>query len=372
MEHVQVDVDGGRQSGGPGAARGEDRAADRPRQQRPDLRRVLGVVEHQQQAPSVDDGTEERRAGVQTVRHRVAGHPQGDEETAEHRFRIGGHRIGAAQVHVELAVRVGLPDAVCHVQGERRLADAAHTDDGGDHQRLRRGGAECLVQHPDRGRTPGEVGGVRWELGRSRRCRRRSEGRLPSRVLLVPVGFGRRGAGPLPGSPPGVVPGVLGGDLPGLVRGRRRRRARFRGGQRRIALEDPAVQLLQVRARRDAQFREEQLPHSAVHRQRVGLPPGLVQRPHQQPVRPLVQRVLGGEGGQLGDAARIAAERQVQPDPLLQQGQPQFLQPLAVPLRERAGDAGQRFALPQLQRLVEQVAGAQRIGSRGALRLGGQ
>ncbi len=379
VEDVEVDVHRGRQPGRPGAPGGEDGAADRPRQQRPDLRRVLGVVEDQQQPPPVDDRPEERRAGVQSVGHRVAGHPERHEEAAEHRFGVGGHRVGAAQVHVELAVRVGLPYAVRHVQGQGRLADAAHADDGGDHQGLRRGGAEGLVQHPDRRRAPGEVGGVRRELGRSRGSGRRSGGRLLPLVPLVPVRFGRPGTGALPGSVPASVPGAVGAiGLPrrlppslGLLRGRRRR-DRFGGGQGRIALQDPAVQLLQVRPRRDAEFREEQLPHPAVDRQRVRLPPGLVQRPHQQLVRPLVQRVFGGEGGQLGDAARVAAERQVQPDPFLQQRQPQFLQPLAVPFRERAGYAGQRFALPQFQRLVEQVPGAQRIGSCGAFRLGGQ
>ncbi len=132
------------------------------------------------------------------------------------------------------------------------------------------------------------------------------------------------------------------------------------------------MQLLQLGPRPDPQFGEEQLPDAAEHRQRVRLPTGLVQRPHQQSVGPLVQRVLGSERGQLRDAPRVAAEREVQADPLLQQGQPQLLQALPVPLRERPGDPGQRLALPELQRLVEQVAGAQGIGPGGPLRLGGQ
>ncbi len=78
----------------------------------------------------------------------------------------------------------------------------------------------------------------------------------------------------------------------------------------------------------------------------------------------------GGQGGQFGDGFGVAAQFQLQFEPGLQEGQAPLLQPGALGLDVRAREAGQRFAVPQGQRGVQQRPGAAAVpGGARLLRL---
>ena len=63
-------------------------------------------------------------------------------------------------------------------------------------------------------------------------------------------------------------------------------------------------------------------PRISVGRERLGLPARAVQREHQQPAEALAVRMLRYQRLQLADQLRLAPERQVRLDPLLQRRQP--------------------------------------------------
>lgn len=81
----------------------------------------------------------------------------------------------------------------------------------------------------------------------------------------------------------------------------------------------------------------------------------------------------GGEGGEFGDRLRVAALLQVHVEAGLEQAEAPFLQAGALGLGVRAGDVGERLAVPQGQRPVDQFAClAQVPGAAGLLRVGAQ
>ena len=69
------------------------------------------------------------------------------------------------------------------------------------------------------------------------------------------------------------------------------------------------MHLTQGRAGLDAQFGIEYPPGVVEHRQRLGLPPGPVQREHQLPAQPLAQRMLGHQQLQLRAQGAVLAKR---------------------------------------------------------------
>ena len=145
------------------------------------------------------------------------------------------------------------------------------------------------------------------------------------------------------------------------------------GGQVGVGLQDALLQLGELGARVHAELVGEQPPGVGVHRERLGLPSAAVQRQHQQLAQPLAQRVRGGQRGQLGDRLRVAADLQIEVEPGLDEEQVPLLQPGALGLRVRAGQSGQRFAVPQVQRLDDQLAGPAPVaGVLCLLGLGGQ
>ena len=93
--------------------------------------------------------------------------------------------------------------------------------------------------------------------------------------------------------------------------------------------------------------------------QRVCLPPGQVQHPHELAAQPFPQRVRGGQFLQLRRQPRAAAEGQVRLDPVFGRRQPELFQPGDGPGGERrVPDVGQGRAAPQSQRLAEQGSAA--------------
>ena len=55
----------------------------------------------------------------------------------------------------------------------------------------------------------------------------------------------------------------------------------------------------------------------------IGLAPGAVQRQHQQPTKPLAQRMGGDELLELDDRSLVTAELELEVEPLLEQREPQ-------------------------------------------------
>ena len=100
---------------------------------------------------------------------------------------------------------------------------------------------------------------------------------------------------------------------------------------------------------------DERLPRRAVGLERLGLPPGAVEREHQLAAQALAQRVLGDERLELGHERRVPAERELGLDPLLERREPQLLEPLDGRARERlVREVGERRPAPEVERLAEQ------------------
>ena len=110
--------------------------------------------------------------------------------------------------------------------------------------------------------------------------------------------------------------------------------------ERRVLIQDRAVELLQRRAGVDPELLEEPLAGVGVDGERLGLPARAVEREHQLAVEALAERVCPRQRLQLGDERVVAAAAEVGVDPVLRAGEPELVE---------AGDLGLR------ERLVEEV-----------------
>ena len=132
--------------------------------------------------------------------------------------------------------------------------------------------------------------------------------------------------------------------------------------ERRVLGQDLPLELPQRRARLDPELVERR-SRVAVGLERLRLPARAVEREHQLPAQPLAVRVLRDQRLQLADQLRVAAEREVGLDPLLQRRQPQILQPAGLDARERLlVELGQRRPAPQRERLAQQPRRARGLG----------
>jgi hypothetical protein len=92
--------------------------------------------------------------------------------------------------------------------------------------------------------------------------------------------------------------------------------------------------------------------------QRIGLPAGRVQRPHEQGVQPLPQGMLRGQRLQLANQPGVLAKRQLRFDAVLQRSEAQLLQEGGAGGGERlCGELGQRLATPKPERLAQRRGG---------------
>ena len=89
--------------------------------------------------------------------------------------------------------------------------------------------------------------------------------------------------------------------------GRRRLRCRERG----IVAQDPALELLELRAGVDAELFDEQLTGRPASGERVGLPPRAVERERVLRARVLAVRLGRDQPLQLGHELVVAAEREL-------------------------------------------------------------
>ena len=148
-------------------------------------------------------------------------------------------------------------------------------------------------------------------------------------------------------------------------------------------VEDPALQLAELRARLEPELVAQLQAKRRERFERVRLPPGAVQGLQQLALQPLPQRMHRHEVAQLRQQLRMPAELQQHLDPLLSSQQPQLLQPLGLrsgevlvaelsvrsPAPERLGAVEQRQGergipfLRALAALAEQPLEARRIES---------
>ena len=90
------------------------------------------------------------------------------------------------------------------------------------------------------------------------------------------------------------------------------------------------MEVLERRARIDAEFFDEERPRRAIHRESVSLPTGAVEREHELPVQSFPQRVAGDQGLEPGRHVAMPSERQLRLDVVLHRREP-FLFKLHAP-----------------------------------------
>ncbi len=105
--------------------------------------------------------------------------------------------------------------------------------------------------------------------------------------------------------------------------------------QRLVLAEDRGLELAELRAGVDAELLDERLARAAVGGERVRLPAGAVEREHQLRARPLAQGLRRDERLELRDELRMAPEREIGVDPLLERDRAELLEPGDLGLRER-------------------------------------
>ena len=96
-----------------------------------------------------------------------------------------------------------------------------------------------------------------------------------------------------------------------------RGRADRRRVERRVLGEDRRLQPAKLGSGFEAELLAEDVSALLEDPQRVGLPTGAVQREHQQPAEPLAQRMRGDELLELDDCSLVAAELELEVEPLL-------------------------------------------------------
>jgi hypothetical protein len=128
-----------------------------------------------------------------------------------------------------------------------------------------------------------------------------------------------------------------------------------------VVLEHPPLELLQLEPGLDAELLAQCLARAAVELERVGLPARAVEREHQLRPWPLPEGLLRDQLFELRDEARVAAQREVCVDALLERREPLVLEPCAGVTRERLRELGQRWTAPERERLAEPLRSRLRV-----------
>ena len=146
----------------------------------------------------------------------------------------------------------------------------------------------------------------------------------------------------------------------------RARRLALGSGQveRRVVLQDRALELAQLGRGDDAEPLVEQAVALAVQLERLGLPPGAVEREHQLAAGALAQRLGRDVRGERGDHVLVPSQRELGLEPLLEAAEPELVEPARLLLERLAAHAREARAAPQPERLAEQVAGERRRRAR--------
>ena len=347
----------------PPAARDQHQAAEAAGQQRADLGRGGRVVEHDQESAAGDRGAVERRAFVHVDRNPLRGQAERAQQPGQRcsggqRRQAGGV---AAQVHEQLPVREAVGHPVRHVHDQGAFADPAHAVDCRDDHGPGRSGQRGIGpfdQGIDLSGAAGEHAGVGGQLVRRRIGRKQRPPVVPRLGRFAqPGGGGRRPGAVRRRCGRGSRFGAILADGAGQgVRAPSIRYALCDAGtaaedhQRGIGAEDLLVQPTQRGRRIRAEFVGDGGAQPGIGVQRLGRPPGPVQREHQPAVEALPQRVIGDQGEQFADQLARPAELQHRVDASLHGGQPRLFQAADGGMAGQHGHVGERPSPPQRER----------------------
>ena len=129
--------------------------------------------------------------------------------------------------------------------------------------------------------------------------------------------------------------------------------------ERRVLLEDRALELPQRLAGLDAELLDERPARALVDGERVGLAAGAVERQHQLAADALAQWLLGDEALELADELDVAPERELRVGAVFERRQPQLLQPQRLELRQIRGRSA-----PEVERPPERLGRPGRVSDR--------
>lgn len=132
-------------------------------------------------------------------------------------------------------------------------------------------------------------------------------------------------------------------------------------------MQDALLEPGQLGAGIDAQFLGEQPARVGVHGECLGLSAATVKGQHQELPQPFPQRMRVRQGGQLGYGLGMVTDLQIQVEAAFQQLESPFEEPGPLVLGEGPGHSGQGFAVPQLQRAVQELPCAGEVSGRAGL-----
>ena len=128
------------------------------------------------------------------------------------------------------------------------------------------------------------------------------------------------------------------------------RLGRLRSRERRVVAQDPALELLELRAGIDAELLEEQLPRGPARRERVHLPAGAVERERMLDAKALAVRLGGDQPLELRHELVVPAEGELSVVAKLERAQPPLLELRRLRLVDGlARKVGERRADPERQ-----------------------
>jgi hypothetical protein len=99
-------------------------------------------------------------------------------------------------------------------------------------------------------------------------------------------------------------------------------------------VQDRLFQLAQRLGRLDPELVHERPSRLLIDLERLGLSTGAVKREHQLTAKAFAEGVLAHQDLELGNELGVAAEREVELDPLFQRRQPELLEPPPLKVHE--------------------------------------
>ena len=127
-------------------------------------------------------------------------------------------------------------------------------------------------------------------------------------------------------------------------------------------LEDPLLELPELRSRLQAKLRREPALGVSVRTERLGLPPGSIEGQHELAQEPLAEGMFANQGLELANQLRAASHRELGVDPVLQGAQPALLESLRLDRGKRlVEEIRQGRAAPDRQRLAQRPRRCRRV-----------
>src|SRR3954464_519078 len=135
--------------------------------------------------------------------------------------------------------------------------------------------------------------------------------------------------------------------------------------QARVVAQDCLLERTQPRRGLESEFLDESVARTPVYIERVGMPPGAVERHHQLEVETLAPRMFGHQPLQLGDHVDVPAKLEVGMQAALQRMQAQLLDPVELDRESPVeGKLGQRLTPPQGKPRGQQITLARSVSGR--------